>query len=60
MRLESELIDPQVPVTQTLILQLNTQAGRDAFSTAPKSTSGQTAKPAGKEGLRNQGDFSGK
>src|ERR1700694_559321 len=60
IRLESELVDPQVPVTQTLILQLNTQAGRDAFSTVPKSISGQTAKPTGKEGLRNQDDFSGK
>jgi hypothetical protein len=60
VRLESELIDPQVPVSQTLILQLNTQAGRDAFSTAPKSPPPQTAATIGKEGPRSQDDFSGK
>jgi hypothetical protein len=60
VRLESELIDRQVSVSQTLILQLNTQAGRDAFSTAPKSTSAQTAATMGKEGPRSQDDFSGK
>lgn len=60
IRLESELIDPQVPVSQTLILQLNTQAGRDVFSAASKSASTHAASATGKEVPRSQDDFSGK
>ena len=57
IRLESELIDPQLPVSQTLIHQLNSQAARDALSAASKSASTH-AKDKGAP--RPQDDFSGK
>ena len=60
IRLESELVDPQAPVSQTLILQLNTQADRDVFSAASKSAPADAASATGKEVPRSQDDFSGK
>jgi hypothetical protein len=58
IRLESELVDPQVPVSETLILQLNTQAKRDVYSASSKSSSTHAAPATGKETPRSQDDFS--
>jgi len=60
IRLESVLIDPQVSISQTHILQLNTQAGRDVFSAASKSASTHTGPAIGKEAPLRQDDFTGK
>jgi hypothetical protein len=60
IRLQSRLIDPAIPVTRQLILELNTAAGRDVSST-PAATNGSGAgRSKAKTRALNQEDSAGK
>jgi len=60
IRLQSKLIDPAIPVTQQLILELSTAAGRDVSSIPPATNGSEADRSKGKTRALNQEDWTGR